>query len=241
MALVGIEVLFLIDDDQFAAREEELVGFAGGLAGIVGVEGEVFIGLIFGKWLICCGLFDFELGLVGGELGIDEAEAFFELGDAAEEAVDGAVELGVGFEHGEAGVDGDFDVAEFRLDVEFLGVFEEEGAVPERGFDELGAGDVGASDGDFADDVEGDGSDGLIDLEEVVEELEEVVLVLVAEDGGVGLGEVLEGGGAFAVFEAVGAGAVFTGFGFRAAGLGAVFAGDFGFLFFGHFRSFLDC
>jgi hypothetical protein len=49
-----------------------------------------------------------------------------------------------------------------------------------------------------------------------VEELEEGAGVLVAEDGRVGLGEVAEGGGADAVFEAVGAGAVFAFLGGRA-------------------------
>ena len=43
-----------------------------------------------------------------------------------------------------------------------------------------------------------------------MEELEEGVAVLVAEDAGVGLGEVAEGGGAVAGFEAVGSGAVFA-------------------------------
>ncbi len=70
-----------------------------------------------------------------------------------------------------------------------------------------------------------------------MKELEEGVAVLVAEDAGVGLGEVAEGGRAFAGFEAVGAGAVLALLGGWAFGFGAVFAGDAGFFFFRHLRS----
>ena len=90
-----------------------------------------------------------------GEVRLDVDEALFEGDDAAEKAVDGAVELGVGFEHGEAGVDGGFDGDEFGGEMGGFGLFEVDSFVPGGGFDVLGAGDFGAGDGDFAHDVGG--------------------------------------------------------------------------------------
>jgi len=120
----------------------------------------------------------------------------------------------------------------------FLLPFFEEGAVVGGGFDELGAGGFPAGGGEFADDVESDGSDGAEEGDEIVEEFVEGAAVFVAVHGGVGLSEVTESGGAAAVFEGVGAGAVLA-FGHDGPfGFGAVVAGNLGFLFLGHIDPF---
>jgi hypothetical protein len=71
-------------------------------------------------------------------------------------------------------------------------------------------------------------------LEEVGEQAEVGLALFVAQYGGVGRDEGGEFGGVFAGFDAVAGGGGFAGFCYWSTGLGAIFAGDLGFLFLCH-------
>lgn len=114
-------------------------------------------------------------GAGGGEIGVQEAEAAFEALDAGVEAVDGGVDLGFGGEEGHGCVE----------------VFA--GAVVEGRASGVEAGDFPVGGRDVADDVEFDGATGAVEGEDGLEEIEVRVVILVAADGGVGVGQGVEG------------------------------------------------
>ena len=170
--------------------------------------------------------------------GVNELETAFgaddgllELGDFAVELVDSRFATDERF----SGVGHGLHFTEFgREGAGFIGVIDE-GEVPLDGDADVEALDLPAGDGDVADGGEGELVDGLIDFDELFEELIVLGAVFIAEDGRVRRDEMGELLYVLAGFDGVG-----TDFGFACIadwtlGLGAVLAGGLCPMFVGAF------
>ena len=156
---------------------------------------------------------------------VNEFEAAFEAGDAALELVDFAVEFADGAFAADEGFGG--------AGAGFGGVVDE-GEVPLDGDAGVETLDLPLGDGDVADDGGGELVDGLVDLDELSQELVVLGAVFVAQDGlmrGEELGERVD---VFAGFDGIGADFGFSRVGDRTLRFGAVFTGDTGSFFVGH-------
>ena len=123
------------------------------------------------------------------ETAFEAGDGPLELGDFAVEFTDGTFAANEGF----GGAAHGLDLAEFRGEGGGFGGVIDEGEVPLDGDAGVKALDLPLSDGDVADDGGGELVDGLVDFDELFEELVILGAVFVAKDGlvrGVGIGRV---------------------------------------------------